>query len=150
MTPAPVISAGAEMRVPARRKKKGVSSANPVVQEYPGDDQAGDVGGQHGFAAGLGGQPAQAEQDDQQQFDFGLGDPVAEVPDRKSQQPGQHGDGDGADGDKDQQQPAVGGEESTKGQHGAQVGDEACGEDELAEVMAVQPGLDHDCVHHGD
>jgi len=49
------------------------------VQEYPGHDQPGDVGGQDCLAARLGGQPAEPEQDHQQQFDLRLGDAVTEV-----------------------------------------------------------------------
>jgi hypothetical protein len=160
MTPAPVISAGAEISVPARRKKNRGEHGegdgpqpvhqHPVVQEHPGHHQPGHVSGQDGLAARLGGQPAEPEQDDQQQLDFRFGDPVAEGPDRQAEQPGQHQQGDRADRGEDDQQPAVAGEQAAEREHGAQVGDEACGQDELAQVLAIQAGLDHDRVHHRD
>lgn len=73
---------------------------------------------------------------------------MTEVPDRQPQEPGEHGDGDRADGEEDKKQPAVGGEQSAEGKHGAQVGNEAGGENELAEVVTVQSCLNHDRVDH--
>jgi len=57
------------------------------VQEHPGHHQAGDIGRQDRLAARLGGQSAQAEQDDQQQLDLRLGHPVPEILDREPDQP---------------------------------------------------------------
>jgi hypothetical protein len=111
------------------------------VQEPPGDHQASDISGQHGFAAGLGGQPADSEQDNKQQLDLRLGYPVPEVPDGESEQAGEGSGWDGADGQESQQQPVVAGKQAAEGQHRAEVRDEAGGEDELAEVVPVQAGL---------
>jgi len=102
------------------------------------------------LAARLGGQPAQPEQHHQQELDLGFGDPVAETGDRQPDQPGQRQHRDRADRDEHDQQPVVGGEQAAEGEHRAQVGDEARGQDELAEVMTVQAGLDHHRIDHRD
>ena len=73
---------------------------------------------------------------------------MTEEPDRQPEQPGQQRHADRTDGDEDDQQPAVAGEQAAEGQHGAQVGDEARGEDEFAEVVPVQPGFHHHRVDH--
>ena len=52
--------------------------------------------------------------------------------------------------DEDKQEPAVAGEQSAEGEDRPQVGDETRGEDELANVVAVESRLDHDRVDHGD
>jgi hypothetical protein len=90
------------------------------------------------------------EQDDQEELDLRLGDPVTEVLDRQPEQPGQDEQGAHAYGDEDDEQPAVAGEQPAQREYRAQVGDEARGQDELAQVVTVQAGLDHDRVHDGD
>ena len=75
-------------------------------------------------------------------------------PTRLIERPQQHGGGTNkvaaVTAAKTEQQPAVTGEQTAEGEHGAQVGDEAGGEDELADVVAVEARLDHDRVDHGD
>ena len=75
---------------------------------------------------------------------------MTEVPDRQAEQPGHQRHGDRAYRDEDDEQPVVAGEQAAEREHGAQVGDEARGEDQLAQVVTVQAGLDHDRIYHGD
>ncbi len=70
------------------------------MQEYPGYDQPGDISGQDRLTARLGAKSAEPEQDDQQQLDLRLGDPVTEIPDRQPEQPGENQDRPRADGDE--------------------------------------------------
>jgi hypothetical protein len=67
----------------------------------------------------------------------------------KPQQPRQQHQHGHAGQHEDEQQPAVAGEQSAQGEHRAEVGDEARGQDELAQVMPVQTGLDHHRVDDG-
>ena len=76
------------------------TSSRTAITPAPGDQgRRGDegAGGQDRLTAGLGGQPAQGEQDHQQQLDLRLGDPVADMGDGEPDEPGQQQQGDDGD-----------------------------------------------------
>jgi len=74
---------------------------------------------------------------------------MPEPRDHPARHPGQHRDHEHAGAHEDRQERPIAGEQGAQRQHGAEVGDEAGGQDQLAEVLAVEPGLDHHGVDHG-
>jgi hypothetical protein len=160
MTPAPDTKAGNEINTPALRKKNGVSSAKeidrmrsrggPIPVEDPRDHQARHVRGEHRLAARPQGERTQAQDRHQKELDLGLAHAVSEG---RNDEPGCGGEqghrGPGHHDEHDQHRSDVG-EESPQREDGAEVGHEASGQDELAELPPIQARLDHDGVHDGD
>ena len=74
-----------------------------------------------------------------------VADPIDEQPGHPRQQQQHHG----GHGDEHHEKKPVAGEQPAQGQDGAEVGDKAGGQDQLAKVLPVEAGLDHHRVHHG-
>jgi len=133
-----------------KRDRAHAVHQDPVGVEDPGGGEAHDVGRQHRFAAGRGGEAAETQQDEKEKLDLRLAHPVAE---RAAHEPER-----GRDADRRQdshrnehgEQDTEAGEQGAQGEHGPEVGDEAGGEDQLAQLLAIETGLDHHRVDDRD
>src|SRR5208282_630411 len=91
-----------------------------------------------------------SEQHEKEKFDLGLAGAAADFLEQPGDDERQHRDDDDGDDDEQQQIKIVVGEDQAERQHGADIVDEAGGEDDLAELGAVVAGLDHHRVNHRD
>src|SRR5262245_12961598 len=121
-----------------------------ITLEGGGECHADDVRRQHGFAADGCRKAAEPERDEQQKLDLGLAHPATEL----GEEPGCHLGHEPADhhggGGKGEQPDRERGKRDAERKNGAEIGDEAGGEDDLAELSLVEAGLDHYRIDHGD
>ncbi len=121
---------------------------HPVANEHAGDHQADQVGGQHRLALRHLGEAPEQKEHQEQELHLRLADPVPGAADHQPGQSGQVPEGRGRDRDEQDQPHVEVGEQDAEGQDGAEVGDEAGGEDQLAEFGPIQAGFDHHGIDH--
>src|SRR5664280_1126946 len=160
MTPAPLTSAGTEISRPARRKKNGVSRAKAMVRirstmtrsrrNSPATTSpTREAGRTASLFAALASPPRPNSTRNKNLISGSLTRPPT-VRSTTRVRAGMNHIAARGDHDEDREQPVEVREQPAQGEHGAQVGDEAGGQDHLAEVGPVEPGLDHHGVDDRD